>query len=261
MTTPAAASGTLKALYRHPVKGFTPESLDEAVLEAGAHFPCDRLYAVEDGPSGFNPQAPGHISKQRFTVLAKYAEVAKARTRYDERTGTITAEAPGLPRFEGPLTTEAGRAAFAGWLSAHLSDVKNGQLRVLEAPDGHRFMDHPQGFVSIINLASVRDLEARTGRAVDPLRFRGNLYVEGWPAWAEGAVPAGTRVRLGGGWGEVVKPIRRCVATHVDPATGEVDLETTALLFEHYGHMDCGLYVQVAQGCGLALGDPVELQP
>ena len=65
-------------------------------------------------------------------------------------------------------------------------DVK-GPLKVVDAP-GHRFMDHPKGDVSIINLASVRDLEAKLGRPVDPLRFPGNVYVDGWPAWAEPAV-------------------------------------------------------------------------
>ena len=48
----------IASLYRHPVKGFTPERLTSAMLEAGACFPCDRLYAVEDGPSGFDPAAP-----------------------------------------------------------------------------------------------------------------------------------------------------------------------------------------------------------
>jgi uncharacterized protein YcbX len=49
----------IASLYRHPVKGFTPERLARAELVAGQCFPCDRLYAVEDGPSGFDPAAPG----------------------------------------------------------------------------------------------------------------------------------------------------------------------------------------------------------
>jgi uncharacterized protein len=95
-------SGEIAALYRHPVKGFTPERLNRAQLAAGAPFPCDRIYAVENGPSGFDPQAPAFISKQKFTVLARIAKVAEARTAYDEATKTLRASAPGLGDLEAP---------------------------------------------------------------------------------------------------------------------------------------------------------------
>ena len=51
--------------------------------------------------------------------------------------------------------------------------------------DGHSFSDVARKVVSIINLASVAAVEALIGRPVDPLRFRANLYVTGWPAWRE----------------------------------------------------------------------------
>ena len=50
---------------------------------------------------------------------------------------------------------------------------------------GHHFADVPDNFISLINLASVRDIERVAGRPVDPLRFRGNIYVDGWQAWSE----------------------------------------------------------------------------
>jgi uncharacterized protein YcbX len=251
-------NGRLAALYRHPVKGFTPERLDRVRLAAGAHFPCDRMYAVEDGPCGFDPEAPVHIAKQRFTVLAKIAEVAKARTHYDEATAVLSVEAEGRDPLAACLAEVAGRDAFAAWLTGFLGANATGPLSVLVAPQGHRFMDHPRGFVSIVNLASVRDLAARIGRPVDPLRFRANLYVEGWPAWSENAADGGV-VRMGAGEARVLKPITRCVAAHVDPATGERDMDVVKALFDHYGHMLCGIYVEVVDGCELAPGDPVEL--
>jgi hypothetical protein len=251
------AGGRIASLWRHPVKGFTPERLAEAELTAGGYFPCDRIYAVEDGPSGFDPAAPAFVPKQKFTVLATIAEVAKARTAYDEASGVLTAAAEGRPAFEGALTTAAGREAFAAWLAGLLGEAASGPLKVVEAP-GHRFTDHPLGHVSIINLASVRDLEQRVGRPVDPLRFRANLYVEGWPAWAEnGAV--GARVRLGPARAKVFKPIVRCAATHVDPATGERDLDVVAALHANFGHLFCGIYVQVEAGAVIAEGDMAEI--
>jgi uncharacterized protein YcbX len=243
----------IAAIYRHPVKGFTPERLDHADLAAGAPFPCDRIFAVENGPSGFDPKAPTHISKQKFTALAPIPDVAKARTAYDEASGTLTAHAEGRPDFCGLLAQADGAAAFAAWLQELLGDAARGPLRVVSAP-GHRFMDHPLGHVSIINLATVRDLEARIGRPVDPLRFRGNIYVEGWPAWAESGW-TGRELMVGFARVRVVKPIVRCAATHVDPGTAERDMDVVKALFDNYGHMNLGVYVHVTDSGRIALGD------
>ena len=249
--------GRIAALYRHPVKGFTPERLAEAELEAGAFFPCDRLYAVEDGPSGFDPAAPSFVSKSKFTVLARIAEVAGARTAYDDGSGVLSVEAAGRPPLAARLTDAGGRRAFADWLAAFLGEAAAGPLQVVCAP-GHRFTDHPEGHVSVINLESVRDLERRIGRPVDPLRFRANLYVEGWPAWSENQA-VGARVTLGAAVAEVFKPIVRCAATEVDPATAARDLEIPKALFDLYGHVLCGVYVSVTTGGRVAEGDEARL--
>jgi uncharacterized protein YcbX len=246
------------SLYRHPVKGFTPERLDRVELVAGQCFPCDRLYAVEDGPSGFDPAAPAHISKMKFAVLAKIPQVARARTAYDAATGVFTAQAEGQADFAGDLRGDDGRRRFEAWLADLLGDAVQGPLRVVEGPGDHRFMDSRSGYVSVINLASVRDLEARLGRPVDPLRFRANLYVEGWPAWVENDW-AGRAMRVGEARAEVLKPIVRCAATHVDPVTAERDIELVKALFDHYGHMFCGVYLKVEEGGAVAEGDWVGL--
>ena len=56
----ARMTATLSALYRYPVKGLSPEALERAELETSGYFPGDRLYAIENGDSGFNPVAPRH---------------------------------------------------------------------------------------------------------------------------------------------------------------------------------------------------------
>lgn len=251
-------NATIASLYRHPVKGFTPERVDCVTLEAGACFPCDRLYAVEDGPSGFDPAAPEHISKMKFAVLARIPAVAKARTAYDEASGVFTARAEGRPDFAGDLGAEAGRAGLEAWLTDLLGDDIRGPLKVIAGPGAHRFMDSGSGYVSIVNLASVRDLGQRIGRDLDPLRFRANLYVEGWPAWAENDW-TGRMLSVGSATAEVLKPIVRCAATHVDPTTGERDVDLVKALFDHYGHMFCGIYVKVTSGGAVGEGDLVAL--
>ena len=243
------------ALFRHPVKGFTPEPLTSAALSPGACFPNDRLFAVENGPSGFDPAAPAFVPKQKFTVLAAIPAVARARTAYDETSGVLTATAPGLAGFAGRLSDPAGAEAFAAWVAELIGEEAKGPLKLVQA-QGHRFMDHPLGHVSIVNLASVRDLEAKMGREIDPLRFRANLYVEGWPAWAENDW-VGRELMAGFARAKVFKPIVRCAATHVDPTTAERDADVVKALFDNYGHMFCGIYVHVTDGGSVTVGDAV----
>lgn len=252
-----SATGRIAALYRHPVKGFTPERLASAQLERGAFFPCDRIWAVEDGPSGFDPFAPSFIPKTRFTVLMRLAGVARARTAWDDAAGVLQVEAQGLPSLSVRLADVSGREDFAAWLSALLGDAVQGPLKVVSGP-GHRFTDHPEGHVSIINLESVRDLERRTGWRIDPLRFRANLYVDGWPAWVENEA-VGQEVRLGSARARIFKSITRCAATEVDPSTAERDLAIPQALRAHYGHVFCGVYVTVTEGGRVEEGAPADL--
>lgn len=250
-------SGHVAAIFRHPVKGFTPESLNHADLAPGEGFPHDRVWAVENGPSGFDPEAPAWTSKQKFTVLAAIPKVAAAKTRYDEATGVFSAQADGRPTYSGRLSEAADREAFAAWLTDFLDpDDVRGPLKVMDARGGFRFTDHPLGQVSIINLASVRDLSAKMGVELDPLRFRGNVYVEGWPAWVENDWPE-HELMVGWAKAKVFKPIVRCAATEVDPATGVKDLEVVKALFDNYGHMFCGIYVHVTAAGRVGLGDAV----
>ena len=249
-------NGHVAGLFRHPVKGFTPEPLQAVALAPGQGFPFDRVWAVENGPSGFDPAQPAWISKSKFAVLAQIPKVAAARTRLDEAAGVLHAAAPGVREIAVRLGDPAGREAFAAWLTRLLGEDAAGPLKVVEAPPEHRFTDHPHGQVSIINLASVRDLSRRMGVELDPLRFRANLYVEGWPAWAEHGW-TGRALMLGWARAQVLKPIVRCVATHVNPATAERDQEVTKALYDNFGDMHCGVYVQVTSAGAVGLGDAV----
>lgn len=250
----------VSALWRHPVKGFTPEPLAEARLQTGGWFPGDRMYAVEDGPTGFDPAAPTQLPKTRFTVLMRDPALARVRTRWDEASDVMTVQADGHPDLAIRLSDPDERARFDAWLTDFLGDAVDGPLRTIPAGEQHRFMDSRNGFASVLNLASVRDLESRIGRPLDPLRFRANIWVGGLEPWIENGW-SGRDLTLGEVALKGVKPITRCAATHANPETGERDIDVCASLFEYYGHVLCGLYVSIETGGRIAVGDPLEIRP
>ena len=72
---------TIRAIYRYPVKGLSAEGLATTALKPGATLPGDRRYAIENGPSGFDPEAAAYLPKQRFLMLMKNERLARLDAR------------------------------------------------------------------------------------------------------------------------------------------------------------------------------------
>jgi uncharacterized protein YcbX len=248
----------LAQLYRYPVKGLSPEPLESAELSTDGYFPCDRLFALENGPSGFDPARPEHQPKIKFLMLMKNGALAGLSTHYDESSGVLTLSQDGREAARGDLRAPQGRVVIEDFLTEFCGSEIRGPVRLLEAPEGFRFTDSKSGFVSLINLASVAAIERAQGAPVDPLRFRGNLYIEGAPAWAEATWP-GRTLRIGGVTLEVLKMTDRCAATGVEPGTGRRDMDLVQTIRKTFGHIDCGVYARISNGGRIARGDAMTL--
>jgi MOSC domain-containing protein len=253
MTT---ANAKIHAIYRYPVKGLSPEPLARTTLSVQDTLPADRLYAIENGPSGFDPAAPRHQPKQRYLMLMRNERLAQLRTRFDDSSHTLAVEARGREVARGDLRTPAGRAVIERFFAVFCADELRGAPKVLHAP-GFSFSDVARKVVSIINLASVAAVANVIGRPVHPLRFRANVYVTGWPAWHEfdlvgHEIALGASARL-----KITKPIVRCAATNVDPDTGMRDLSIPDTLLRSFGHADCGVYGEVVEAGNIVRADDV----
>jgi len=245
----------LESIYRYPLKGLSPERLERAQLTAGAYFPGDRLFAIENGPSGFDPAAPVHQPKTKFLMLMRDERLATLRTHYDDATGTLSIHQDSREAVRADLATKEGRLAVEAFFRRFMPHDLRGPPKVLAAPEGYRFTDsRVSGFVSIINLASVAELETIIGLPVHPLRFRANLYVRGWPAWSEFDL-VGREFTIGAVRLKGLKRIVRCAATNVDPDTGVRDLTIPHTLMQNFDHMDFGIYAQVIEGGDIKPGD------
>ena len=90
--------------------------------------------------------------------------------------------------------------------------------------------DSPKPYVSFLNLASVRDLEKRTGLSIDPRRFRMNVWVEGLDPWVElsyvksFAERAKYKTHVNHLMFEIEDLCERCRAIDQHPETGRWDM-------------------------------------
>ncbi|MBS9478269.1 MOSC domain-containing protein [Ancylobacter radicis] len=261
--TPALAApitfANIAAIYRYPVKGLTPEKLEVVELEEGRYFPGDRLFAIENGPSGFIPEAPSFQPKIKFLMLMRNERLAALDARFEDATSELVIRHEGTEAVRGDLRTAEGRAAIEGFFQRYSRYELRGAPKVLAAPEGFRFVDTTEGFVSLINLASCRALGEIIGQEVDPLRFRGNLYLDGLEPWEEfdlvgQTIDVGNHVRL-----KITQRIFRCAATNVDPVTAKRDMDVPGTLMRHLGHTDCGIFAEVVRGGLLTEGDSLRI--
>jgi len=157
---------SVHAIYRYPVKGLSAEPLPRTRLAPGKTIPADRRYAIENGPSGFDPAAPSYLPKIRFLMLMRNERLARLDTRYDDATHALTIAESGRERARGNLSTAEGRGAIETFFAGFCADELRGPPRVLQA-DGHSFSDVARKVVSIINLASVAAVEDAVGAPVE----------------------------------------------------------------------------------------------
>ena len=245
----------IASLYRYPVKGLSPEPLPRVALRVGETLPADRRYAVENGPSGFDPLAPVWMPKSYFLMLMRDERLAGLRSHFEDDRNLLTIRKNGTVVARGDLESVEGRAAIEAFFATNFGGELKGPPKVISG-GGHSFSDVARKVVSIINLGSVAAIESIIGLPVHPLRFRANLYVSGWPAWHEFEL-LGQTLAIGDARLKVVKRITRCAAINVDPESAARDLDLPPTMMRCLGHNECGIYAEVTAGGTIGVGDVV----
>ncbi len=245
----------IASIYRHPVKGLTPEALTRVELTPGEGLPHDRRFAIAHGATRFDPVAPEWLAKTNFLMLMKDERLAKLHTSFDDATGVLTVARDGKTVARASLEDQTGRTVLEQFFGAYLRSESRGAPKIVSAP-GHMFSDVAAKVVSIIGLASIGDLERVVRAPVDPRRFRANVYFSGGRPWEE-MQWVGRRIAIGPVQLAVIKTITRCAATNVDPDTGERDLNLPLALQQGFGHPTMGIYARVLTAGAIALGDAI----
>lgn len=255
---------TISQLNRYPVKGLSAERLKSVYLSAGDGFPGDRLFGFARFNSGFDPDDPKPLPKEKFVVLLKVAGLAGLKTSFHPDSDVLE-----IAQGDGPRTFDMRDAeqsvAAAQFLHDRL-DLSDPELPRFVSAAPHRFTDvsvvSPQmmNAISVLNFNTVRDLEARIGHPVHPDRFRANVVIDGLAPYDE-LDAVGQIMTFGPVSFRVLSRTRRCAATEVNPETAERDLKIPYLLRKELGHMDMGVYVEVTSGGTLDIGQSGALLP
>ena len=242
----------INRLSRYPIKGLNGESLTSAQLDIGAGIVGDRRFAF-----GIDETVDDGIWRSSRSYLIN--AVNDNLLKFD-----LSTEGDGW-RLQNPagdteilLPDDDDNLEFINSsISTFMSDVPNcGTPRLIDrknAGDPSGYWDFPDSELLIVNLATLRELEERWNFDVDPKRFRYNILIDGIPAWSEFGL-YGCRLSSGEAQVDVLRPARRCAATHVNPDTGERDLDITMRLVQDYGHGFLGIYAKVFKAGRIAIG-------
>ena len=249
----------IEYLYRYPVKGLTAEALEVAEVEQGGCIPWDRAFALAQGDAAFDPAQPQWLQKQNFMCLMKNARIAALFSFFEPRSGMLAIRAPDGSAVVENALTEEGRERIGSFLAEYMGEDARGTPHFHHIP-GHSFCDQRRKVVSLINLASLRDFEAKVGARRHRRRFRANVWFSGASAWSERDW-IGRQIQVGGAVLRISRPITRCPATEVNPETAERDANPVAELRQLYDHVELGVHAEVVEGGRFAVGDAIEVLP
>lgn len=247
-----ASMPQLKGLYRYPIKGLSAQPVSIVKLEAAQPFPFDRIFALARPGSPIDSNDPKWTKKGKFVMLMLDEALAQVKTHLDLETMEFTVTRGNQQLLSADLNNENDLVEVEDYFYRLVSTLRAAP-KLVKSRGGH-FMDKPDAVISLINLATVRNLEEQWGFEVDPLRFRANLYIDDVNPWEEFDW-VGHDLQIGEAMFRVDRRNGRCGATNVNPVTGRRDLDIPGSLRTAFGHKDLGVYLVVRRGGMVAVGD------
>lgn len=256
------------ALYRYPVKGFTPESCTALTVLPEGRVAGDRVLAFRFANA---PVADDRwCRKYEGIVLANTPELARLTTQFDSLELRLKMTL-GSQALADETLDDAGRARLVEALTAYVLSVREHPLRyhpdrlpLKLVGDGvaPRYQDNEAGQVTLHSRETIASAAvALRDPKLSEHRFRHNIVIEGVEAWEEQSW-LGRGIRIGGVEFDVVKPKVRCLATHANPVTGERDLQVMQQLMRAFAQKEPVLGIgMLTRGAGgeIRVGDSVSV--
>jgi hypothetical protein len=255
------------ALYRYPLKGFTPEGCERLTVLDEGRIAGDRVLGVRFADTD---AADGAWSRKTGMVaLINTPGLARLKTRFDETASRVRISLGADVLVDESLTPE-GRRRIGAVLAEYVLTLDDNPLtghperlplRVIGDGRAPRYHDEEAGRVTLHGRGSLQSLQTALGTEVSELRFRSNIAVDGLAPWEEQSW-VGRKIRIGAVEFDVVKPKTRCLATHANPVTGKRDLPILTTLAHKIGQENPTFAVAMLPsraGGQIRVGDQVTL--
>jgi len=230
------------ALYRYPVKGFTPEECDTLTVLADGRIAGDRVLGIRFADTAAADEA--WSKKTAMVALMNTPGLARLHLRFEAAARRVCLSLASTILVDAVLNEE-GRQRLATAVAAYVLTLDENPLaghperlplRVIGDGITPRYHDAEAGQVTLHSRGSLHALTAALAHAeCSERRFRSNIALEGLDAWEEQRW-VGRKVRMGTVMFDVVRPKVRCLATHANPQTGERDLPILTTLTQVFGH-------------------------
>ena len=256
------------ALFRYPVKGFTPEVCKSLTVLDEGRIAGDRVLGIRFANSAVADNA--WSKKHEFVALVNTPGLARLYLQFNHRARRLRISLEGVVLVDAALD-DNGRKKIAAAVEDYVLDLDENPLsphperlplRVVGDGVTPRYQDNEAGQITMHSRAS---LVAVAAAVSDPnlgeRRFRSNIAVEGLDAWEEQSW-VGRKVRIGRVNFEVVRPKVRCLAVNANPETGERDSPILATLLSAFAQQQPTFAVaMVTSGAGgrVRVGDKVSI--
>jgi hypothetical protein len=256
------------ALYRYPVKGFTPEACERLTALEEGRIAGDRALAFRFADSGLPETAWSR--KYGFAVLANTPGLARLQVKLDPDARRLAIALDGEVLADEALD-DAGRERLAAAVERYVLGLagnplgkhpERAPLRLIGDGITPRYQDNEQGQVTLHSRESLAAVAAalKTPELAEA-RFRSNIAIEGVSAWEEQDW-MGRVVRIGEVEFDVTRPKTRCLATHANPRTGERDLQVMQTLVRAFQQQEPTFAVALmtrGRGGDIRVGDEVKV--
>ncbi len=256
------------ALYRYPVKSFTPETCEVLTVLDEGRIAGDRVLGIRFANS--NALDDAWSKKHEFVALVNTPALARLKLRFDHDALRLR-----ISLEDKVLVDEAldynGRKRIASTIENYVLQLDENPLsshpdrlplRVVGDGITSRYQDNEAGLITLHSRESLAVLAAAVGDAdLSELRFRSNIAIEGVDAWEE-LNWAGRKIRIGQVIFDAMTPKVRCLATHSNPNSGERDLPILKTLIRTFHQEKPTFAIGMAtSGAGgqIRIGDKVSL--
>jgi uncharacterized protein YcbX len=256
------------ALYRYPVKGFTPEVCDVLTVLNEGRIAGDRVLGIRFANSGVADNV--WSKKYKFVALVNTPGLACLNLQFDHKALRLRINLENSTLVDEVLN-DSGRKQIAAAIEEYVPHLDEnplashtGRVPLRVVGDGitSHYQDSEAGQITLHSNESLATVATAVG---DPdlsgLRFRSNIIIEGLEAWKEQSW-VGRKIRIGKVIFDVVEPKSRCLATHANPHSGKRDLPILKTLTSHFDQKKPTFAIaMITSGAGgqIYLGDKVSL--